>query len=303
VPDPELAALGRRLAAAGLTERAVLACFGARALAHVPRALIGRAAPGDHPPPASLAAWLFVAGRTVATDAARARLGADLDRLLALGWLTAVGATRVRATRALIPIGPSLAACDRLDAAPTGDAVLWPDDSSHHLIGALPRSRVGRWLDVGTGSALVPLALRGLADHVRATDLNPRAIAAAADGAALSAAVLELAAADLVAGAGTGWDRVTFNAPIPAEAGTEAAVTGVHRGAPPGADLLARFWATVPGLVADGAEVVVHSFLDGDPLAAPPICPAPSPSSATRRPATPPLASRSGAPRRRATAP
>jgi hypothetical protein len=270
VPEPRVAdaGLGQRLAAAGLTERAVLACFGARALAHVPRALVGRAAPGDRPPPASLAAWLFVAGRAVGLDAARARLGADLDRLLALGWLAAVAGGRVRATRALVPIGPSLAVCDRLDAATTGDAVLWPDDSSHHLIGALPRRRIGRWLDVGTGSALAPLALRGLADHVRATDLNPRAIAAAADGAALSAAVLELAAADLVAGAGTGWDRITFNAPIPAEAGTEAAATGVHRRAPPGAALLAHFWAAAPGLVADGAEVVVHSFLDGDPLAA-----------------------------------
>jgi hypothetical protein len=301
VPDlDELAGLGARLAAAGLTERAVLACFGARCLAHVPHALAAslrmrrcdrsggpgadagavlspkrspsasprfrRERPGDAPPPASLAAWLLVAGRPVAIAAARARLGADVDRLLGLGWLVVDG-DRLRATRALVPIGPSLAVCDRLDAAASGDAVLWPDDSSHHLVGSLPRGRVGRWLDVGTGSALAPLALRGRAAHVRATDLNPRAVAAARDGAALSGAALDIAAADLTAGAGPGWDRITFNAPIPAEAGTEAATTGLHRRAPPGAALLARFWAAAPGLVGDGGEVVVHSILDDDPLA------------------------------------
>jgi hypothetical protein len=262
----DLHVLGRRLAAAGLTERAVLACFGASALAGVPRALACRPVLG-RPAPAAVLPWLLVAGRDATLAAIQARLGDALDALIAAGLLDIDG-DHVRAARALVPIGPSLAVCDRLDT-PTNhpDAVLWPDDSSHHLIGALPRGRIGRWLDVGTGSALAPLAARGRAVHVRATDLNPRAVDAAALGAGLSGAGIDTTRADLGDGAGGGWDLVTFNAPIPAEASTEAGDTAIHRRAPPGAAVLERFWRQAPALIADGGEVVVHSFLDDDALA------------------------------------
>ena len=262
----DLRVLGRRLAAAGLTERAVLACFGASALAGVPWALAHRPLLGQ-PAPAAVLPWLLVAGRDATRAAIQARLGDALDALVAAGLLVTDG-DRVHAARALIPIGSSIAVCDRLDTPATRpDVVLWPDDSSHHLIGALPRGRVGRWLDVGTGSALAPLAARGRAADVRATDVNPRAVDAAALGAALSGAGIDTAWADLGDGAGGGWDLVTFNAPIPAEAGTEADDAAIHRRAPPGAAVLERFWRQAPALLADGGEVVVHSFLDDDALA------------------------------------
>jgi hypothetical protein len=256
---------GRALLAAGLTERAVLACFGASCLAHVPRALAHRPGFGQ-PAPAAVLPWLFAAGATIPIAQVRARLG---DRVVdALRRLELIaGETDVRATRALVPLGDaSLAICDRLDAPPAPGAVLWPDDSSHHLIGALPARRVERWLDIGTGSGLAPLAARGRARHARATDLNPRAIDAAALGAALSGADLALAVADL--GDGSGWDLVTFNAPIPAEAGIEPDGASIHRRAPPGAAVLERFWRQAPDLIADGGEIVVHSVLTADPLAA-----------------------------------
>src|SRR6185295_1956661 len=141
-----------------------------------------------------------------------ARLRSDVESLTALGLIKLDGDT-VRATRAVVPIatggssGGSLAICDRLDTpTTTTDAVLWPDDSSLHLIGALPAGRVGRWIDAGTGSALAPLAAPGRASHVRATDVSARAIAAAALGTGLSGLSLELAVADLLTDAGAGWD-------------------------------------------------------------------------------------------------
>lgn len=253
--------VGARLIAGGLTEAAVRACFGVRALAHVPRALAVRSDPGGAVPAAMLP-WLFCAGRAVPTRVARLRLGDDLDALVGLG-LVAIDGDAVIATRALVPIGRALAVCDRLDVAAYGvgdtgasDALPWPDDSSHHLIGALPAAAVDRWLDVGTGAGLAPLAAPALARAVRATDVNPRAIAAARLGAALSGrarGALAIERADLCDGADGRWDLVTFNAPIPGG---------------PIADILDRFWAQVPARVAPGGEVIVHSVLGADPLAA-----------------------------------
>lgn len=225
--------LGRALARAGLTERAMLTCFGVRAAAHVPRVLPHRADPGPRPPRAALPLWLFCARRPVDAELARAVLGdATLDALLAAGLLARDG-DRVIAPRALCPIGPSITVSEP-----------WPDDSSHHLIESLPRARVDRWLDLGSGPAFAPLAAPGRARAIRATDLDPTLVADAKTGLALSGVThVEVAVADLGAGAGGGWDLVTFNAPIPG----------------PGDPILARFWAEAPSLVAPAGEVLVHS--------------------------------------------
>jgi methylase of polypeptide subunit release factors len=149
--------------------------------------------------------------------------------------------------------------CDRFDAK--SPDVMFPDDSAYHLIGALPERRVDSWLDVGTGNGIAPLAARGRAHTIRATDLSAPAIERAHLGAALSGiADIELAIADLTEGAlaGAPWDLITFNAPIPAEAGapdTDCAYTV----SPAGARLLERFWDAVPELLADDGEVIVHS--------------------------------------------
>ena len=243
--------LGLLLAQLGVTERALRTCFGVGAVAHLPRVLDRRADPGPRPPRASLPLWLFCAGRTIDAAAARAVLGDELDRLIAGSILIGDG-DGVRALWSLVPIGGSIAVCDRLDDD-TADGVPWPDDSSHHLIACLPRARVDRWLDVGSGNAFAPLAAPGAARAIRATDILPRAIGCARWGLALSGIThVETAVADLGSGAGPGWDLVTFNAPIPGSRDP----------------ILARFWAQAPALVTPGGEVLTHSRVDdGDPFA------------------------------------
>ncbi|MCE9579504.1 MAG: methyltransferase [Deltaproteobacteria bacterium] len=263
--DTALADLGRRLTALGLTERAVKQCFGVPALAHLPRALPHRSDPGDKAPRAAAVVWLLCAGRAFPLDAMRELFGADLARLADLGVLAIDGA-RVHARYALAPLGGGIAVCDRLDHA-GADAVMWPDDSSHHLVGALPLARVARWLDVGSGAAIVPIAAPGRATAIRASDVAPRAIELAALGVALSGLEhVTLRVADLCAGAGGEWNLITFNAPIPAEAGGPAGEPA-HRRAPAGARVLERFWAEARDAVSPTGEVIVHSWVPNDPLA------------------------------------
>ncbi|WP_428264717.1 hypothetical protein [Haliangium sp.] len=281
-----LAALGARLRARGLSLPALRHCFGVRCAIHAPAAAraghpSGEPAPVSSerrrsgpwaPPPAALLAYLFVAGDRVDAAAARRLLGDDVDLLADLG-LIAVDAGEVQAGVTLLPIGSALMACDRRvpgQRRADGDRVACPDDSAYHLMGVVPprATRPGlRWLDVGTGAAIVPLARPGTAAAIRATDIHPRALVMARLGVALSGRTdIELARADLLAGAAEHgpWDLITFNAPIPMPA--EARGPRYRRGA---ADVLTRFWhqarasldAGGPGgLLAPGGEVLAHTW-------------------------------------------
>ena len=244
-----------------VSARAVCGYLGASALPAVPRALAGRAL-GDDEPPAAVAIWLLIGGADVAIDRGRRALGAAWTPLLVNGVIAIDGAI-ARATAAIVGLGAGLIVGDRLDAPA---AAPWPDDSSLHLVGALPAGQLGAWLDVGTGAAIAPLAAGPRAHRVRGCDLAPGAIARATTGAALSGrADLELAVADLLDGAGPGWDLITFNAPVPAEHGTEAAGASGWRRAPAGTAVLERFWATIGACAAPGAEIIVHSAVADDP--------------------------------------
>jgi hypothetical protein len=252
-----LAALGQQLRAAGLNARALAACFGLTSLAHLPRAADALPAPGLTPPPAALVPWLLVAGRPVLETAARKRLGDDLDALLELGVLARRG-DQVVALMTLVPVGAGIAVVDPPTVTSGRDAVLFPDDSSFHLIGALPRRPVGRWLDVGTGAGVAVLA-GPVAAEVRATDLNPRAIERARLGAQLSSRAADFQVADLLAGAGDRrWDLVTFNAPLPG--GPAYRDEPMWRASDQ--DLRTRFLAEVVAVVADGGEVLMHALVD-----------------------------------------
>lgn len=259
-----LAGLGARLRALGLSERAVTACFGVSCVAHAP--LRARAMSGpDRPPapPAALLAHLFVAGAAVPEAGLRRRLGDDLDLLAALGLVERTGAG-IAATVAMLPVGEALVVSDRADRLRGRDVVALADDSAFHTFGAVrarARRPALRWLDVGTGSGIVPLARPGAATAVRATDIHARAVALAELGAALSGrADLALAVADLLDGADRDgpWDLITFNAPIPRAVVDGGAEVPLYRQSD--ADLAARFWAEVRPLVAAGGEVLVHSW-------------------------------------------
>ena len=110
-----------------------------------------------------------------------------------------------------------------------------------------------------------------------------------------------MAVADLFAGAGGGWDLITFNAPIPAEAGAAPEGASGHRRAAPGARVLERFWAGAPAAIGDRGEVLVHSWVGADPLA--PVADLPGAVIALRYARDPGFAItawRPGAPRHRA---
>jgi hypothetical protein len=258
------AALGAALRRAGLTPRALEMAFGTSGIARLAPARSAaasrgaRAARGLPATPATAALRVFVAREPVATsDVDRALGAAVVDAALAHGLLARDG-DRYRARHAVAPIGPSLLAI--------GDA--WPDDSSHHLIGCLPATRAGRWLDVGTGIAIAPLARPDRAASIVAADVDPDSLALARTAVALSdIRHVEVRAADLAGGTGDAFDLVTFNLPIPAEAGLTTDADGAFRRAPPGADLLARFVATIPAHLAPGASIVMHAWL-GAPNAA-----------------------------------
>ncbi|HSN29892.1 MAG TPA: hypothetical protein VLT45_26575, partial [Kofleriaceae bacterium] len=164
--------------------------------------------------PAAAPLAVFVAGAEVPVALAERTL--DLETLAEHG-LVEITDGRVRATLALLPLGSSLLACDRLDAAPTDDLVMWPDDSSYHLALSVPARPGAAWLDVACGSAFAPL-LR----HQPAViaDVNDRALARAVLGGMLSDVALEPYKADVLDGVPLrAWDVISCNAPIPDEHG------------------------------------------------------------------------------------
>ncbi len=178
-----------------------------------------------------------------------------LDALCAAGLLERAG-TGVRAVAAVLPVAGGLLVCDRADAPPRSAQVCWPDDSSYHLAGALAPGRRTRWLDLACGSAVAPLERPGLAQVIAGVDLNPRAVAFARLGAALSGiAHLAVHAGDIGAVPGTA-PLVTCNAPIPdAPGATAGGVLWRHTDA----SFFARLWPAARAAVEPGGEVVIHA--------------------------------------------
>lgn len=181
---------------------------------------------------------LFVAGRTVP----RALLPPLDDDLVE-------GDDRVRATVAVLPLGRSLIVCDRLDAAGP-HTVCWPDDSSYHLLSAIPPGRRDRWLDLGCGSAVAQLARPELADQLVGLDRNPRAIAFAARGAQLSGITRFTGATGDLTTPQEPAELVTCNAPIP-DGGTLTWRSTDDR-------FFARLWPTIPARVSERGLAVIH---------------------------------------------
>ncbi len=211
---PAVAVALRRV---GLTPTRFAAYAQSEVLAHVPRVRRSRTW-GPATPRHAVPMLLWCDGAAVPLDAVTTAFGEHAQRLLASPLLQ-VSDGMVQARCAVLPVGEQFICCDF--ATDTQDnPVGWPDDSSHHLLGALPQApvRYRRWLDVGTGPALAPLHRPRLAEAIVATDLNPRAIELASMGISLSGTShITVAVADGVpALPPPGCDLLTFNAPMPA---------------------------------------------------------------------------------------
>lgn len=240
-------ALGAQLRSAGLSPRALANWAGTDRLSALPAVLPAQIT--REPVPAAVALTLFVAGVPLAMDRAKSL---PLDALLHAKLLATHG-NDVYAPAAILPLGPSLMVCDRLDVPDAVDRVSWPDDSSHHLVGAiLPNKRRKRWLDLGCGSGFAQLALPNLSDVMIGVDINPRATAYARQGALLSGVDrFEVKHVGLDGIDGARADLVTCNAPLP-----DAAALAVWRRADPG--FFPLLWPAIRRNLSEGGEAILH---------------------------------------------
>lgn len=240
-------ALGAQLRAAGLSPRGLASWAGTDRLAALPSILPAHVT--REPVPAAVALSLFIAGVPLSLERAK---NLPVDALVH-AKLLAMHAGDIYAPAAVLPIGPSLMVCDRLDVPDAVDRVSWPDDSSHHLLGAIaPNKRRKRWLDLGCGSAVAQLALPNLADVMVGIDINPRAVAYAKQGAMLSGADrLEVRHVGVDGIDGVRADLVTCNAPLP-----DAAALAVWRRADPG--FFPLLWPAIRRNLVEGGEAILH---------------------------------------------
>ena len=238
-------------------------------IAHLPRTQRPRAW-SPTLPVAAIPLLLWCDGAVVPETAAHAALGRHFGTLLTAGLLT-VKAQLVRAPFAVVPIEHGFVCFDfdnddaaievpgeKLGEATADARVCWPDDSSHHLIGALPAQlapRVARWLDVGSGPAFAPLLRPRIANQIIATDINPRALTMANLGVGLSnLSHIQPLLADGVPTTAGMFELITCNAPIPAP---------VHAAswhfAPP--QVLQEFLRVAPTYLQPAGTIILHALL------------------------------------------
>jgi len=248
----DLASLGSRLRASGLTEGALLAWAGTRRIPALEWRLSALAARPVVPAAAALS--LFVGGAVLEIDKV-GRL--PLDDLFAANLLERRG-DHVRAPIAVLPLESALIVCDRHDGRDEDALVRWPDDSSYHLASALGSGRRPRWHDLACGSAFAPLARPELAAEIHGHDLNARAVRYARLGAALSGCRHIIAAEAEIGETHPPGALVTCNAPIPGDA--DAAI---WRRADDG--FFARMWPAARSCTAPDGEIVVHCVAEAIP--------------------------------------
>jgi methylase of polypeptide subunit release factors len=158
---------------------------------------------------------LFFLQRPVAREEAVETLGREgVDALRATG-LAEIGDDVVPRVR-ILPIGRFLVTADGFaQGDDPSDYVAVYTPTSRLCDSFTPRPRVARALDVGTGSGVHALLAAAHADHVVATDINPRALAFTELNAALNGVTnVECRSGSLFEPvAGESFDLITCNAP------------------------------------------------------------------------------------------
>ena len=130
---------------------------------------------------ATLIELLYLGAGVNEADARRALAPLTLERAEAMGVLDG-GVPLVE----VVPTGRVLVVSDPERETRRADRVPGPGKASRTLTAVTPRDRVGRALDMGTGSGVQALLLAEHVDEVVATDVNPRALEFTAFNAALN---------------------------------------------------------------------------------------------------------------------
>jgi len=133
-------------------------------------------------------ARLFLLGVPVASERAGAALGpASVEELSAAGFLADAGDGRVRSPIRISPYEGVLLAHDpEVLEEPDAAIVTGLNSAARTLASLTPRRPAARALDIGTGCGVQALLAARHAEHVVATDVNPRALEYTALGAALN---------------------------------------------------------------------------------------------------------------------
>lgn len=225
---PVSAALADRLRAAGYTLEEVTDRLGPEATDALARntTLAARDALGDAADAQAALVRLFLLHEAISPDAAASALG-DLGHLEQAGIVTAT-TDGVRAALEIRPYAATGAGVgfdgwiandlipilDGRLGRSRPDYVLGASPASTTLAQMTVRRPVGRALDLGTGCGIQSLLLAGHADHVVATDLNPRAIEVASLTAGLNLLDLGLRVGSLYEPvAGEEFDLIVTNPP------------------------------------------------------------------------------------------
>lgn len=225
--------LGQHLADVGYTLEAVTDRLGEQGTAALARntTLAARDALAGASDPQAALVRLFLLHDALPADAAAAALGVRADDLGSLDVLVTPADGGYAAALEIRPYAASggeqgrgdvdgwvahdlLPTLDgRLSGSPN-DFVLGLSPASTTLTQMTVRHPVGRALDLGTGCGIQSLHLAGHADHVVATDLNPRAVALARFTAALNGIELDVREGSLYEPvAGELFDLIVTNPP------------------------------------------------------------------------------------------
>jgi len=281
--EEERRALRAALAAHGFDEAGCAARLGLPAIARVAQRaqlwrLVGTRAQfrprcGPEADALDLLLALLLYGETVEAQALGARVGgAALDALRATGLvLDTDGGLRGAVT--LFPCQHLLVATDRLDSVRTGNPVMPLFPESYDLGRTAARARIGRALDVCTGSGIHALLAAAHAGEAVGVDVSPRALSFARFNAWLNgianAAFVE---GDVYAAlpAGARYGLITANPPYNPELDS-AAGDDYHSGGESGEEIFQRLVEGVPErLEEEGIAQIITLLIhrEGDPLEA-----------------------------------
>jgi SAM-dependent methyltransferase len=252
--NTEVRAALARLVQAGFAEAQVARWFG------VPLVTDARYVPSTARRSArkGIGGWiaLLVGGETLPSADVGVLTSDEMDALVSAGFLERRG-PELRANLALLPVMGLLIASDRVDEA-GAEAVVMIDLSALNLARSLPPRMEGKSLDVGCGAGLLALLSRRAGADAMGSDVDRRALEAAALNAALNDLQPRWFVSDLMKQVPSAqFDFISFNAPLARAplANADPAAPSTYYTSERGESLTLEFLAELPSRLRGEALV------------------------------------------------